>query len=160
MESYSTITYSSKLTVLSQLSCFCCMKWDILTTQGVCFQQNDLSEVTLSLSIVTLLSMDPCWVAPLIRHPQSLYMVERQVEATAFLIGCLNATFSVLFVCQGDCGCKGKAQRASVSLWLGLITAQLAIALGSYIAVVLEIGISQFFCINANILALCLHHAP
>lgn len=79
-------------------------------------------------------------------------MVERQVEATAFLIGCLNATFSVLFVCQGDCGCKGKAQRASVSLWLGLITAQLAIALGSYIAAVLEIGISQIFCINANIL--------
>lgn len=65
-------------------------------------------------------------------------MLERQVEATAFLIGCLNATSLVLFMCRGDCGGEGKAQRASVSLWLGLITAQLAIALGSNIAAVLE----------------------
>jgi len=61
---------------------------------------------------------------------------------------------------RGDCGCEGKAPRASVSLWLGLITAQFAIALGSYITAVLEIGISQNFCVNANILALCLHPAP
>lgn len=65
-------------------------------------------------------------------------MVERHVEATAFLIGCLNVTSLVLFVCWGDCGGESKAQRASVSLWLGLITAQLAIALGSYITAVLE----------------------
>lgn len=65
------------------------------------FLVDHLSEVTLLLSIVTFLWMHPCWAAPLIRHPQRLYMVERQVEATAFLIGCLNATSLVLFVCQG-----------------------------------------------------------